>query len=103
MATDSDEIMYHCNEINVEALLTNSNHRTGSDRLFESCDILKLSDEELLINIQGDEPFIEPVDIQNLFNLLEKNNANMATLIQALYQMTKQTILVVKLWLDSNI
>ena len=33
VATDSDEIMYHCNEINVEALLTSSNHKTGSDRL----------------------------------------------------------------------
>jgi 3-deoxy-manno-octulosonate cytidylyltransferase (CMP-KDO synthetase) len=85
VATDSEEIMDHCNEINVEALLTSSDHKTGSDRIFESCDILKLLDQELIINIQGDEPFIDPKDIENLeSNELENND-------------------VVKLWLDSNI
>ena len=103
VATDSDEIMYHCNEINVEALLTNSNHRTGSDRLFESCDILKLSDEELIINIQGDEPFIEPKDIENLAQLAEKENANMVTLYSSLVSNDLANKDVVKLWLDSNI
>ena len=36
VATDSDEIMYHCNEINVEALLTSPNHKTGSCLLYTS-------------------------------------------------------------------
>ena len=103
MATDSDEIMHHCNEIYVEALLTSSNHKTGSDRLFESCDILKLLDQELIINIQGDEPFIDPKDIENLAQLAEKENANTVTLYTNLESNELENNDVVKLWLDSNI
>ena len=103
VATDSEEIMDHCNEINVEALLTSSDHKTGSDRLFESCDILKLLDQELIINIQGDEPFIDPKDIENLAQLAEKENANTVTLYTNLESNELENNDVVKLWLDSNI
>ena len=103
VATDSEEIMDHCNEINVEALLTSSHHKTGSDRLFESCDILKLLDQELIINIQGDEPFIDPKDIENLAQLAEKENANTVTLYTNLESNELENNDVVKLWLDSNI
>ena len=103
VATDSEEIMDHCNEINVEALLTSSDHKTGSDRLFESCDILKLLDQELIINIQGDEPFIDPKDIENLVKLAEKENANTVTLYTNLESNELENNDVVKLWLDSNI
>ena len=103
VATDSEEIMDHCNEINVEALLTSSHHKTGSDRLFESCNILKLSDQELIINIQGDEPFIDPKDIENLAQLAEKENANTVTLYTNLESNELENNDVVKLWLDSNI
>ena len=80
VATDSTLIIEHCNEIGVESILTKQTHKTGTDRLFEACELLKLDENEIVLNVQGDEPFIDPVDIQNLFNLLEKNNANMATL-----------------------
>ena len=103
VATDSEEIMDHCNEINVEALLTSSDHKTGSDRIFESCDILKLLDQELIINIQGDEPFIDPKDIENLAQLAEKENANTVTLYTNLESNELENNDVVKLWLDSNI
>ena len=103
VATDSEEIVDHCNEINVEALLTSSDHKTGSDRLFESCNILKLSDQELIINIQGDEPFTDPNDIENLVKLAEKENANMVTLYSNLESNELVNNDVVKLWLDSNI
>ena len=103
VATDSEEIMDHCNEINVEALLTSSDHKTGSDRLSESCDILKLLDEELIVNIQGDEPFIDPQDIENLAKLAEKENANTVTLYTNLESNELENYNVVKLWLDSNI
>ncbi|GIR87216.1 MAG: hypothetical protein CM15mP86_06750 [Gammaproteobacteria bacterium] len=73
--------------------MTKQTHKTGTDRLFEACELLKLDENEIVLNVQGDEPFIDPVDIQNLFNLLEKNNANMATLLQ-IYKITKKTILV---------
>ena len=103
VATDSEEIMDHCNEINVEDLLTSPDHKTGSDRLFESCGILKLLNEELIVNIQGDEPFIDPQDIENLAQLAEKENANTVTLYTNLESNELENNDVVKLWLDSNI
>lgn len=69
VATDSEEIENHCKKLDVESLMTSSKHKTGSDRLAESCNILELNDDELVINVQGDEPFIDPNDIDNLANL----------------------------------
>ena len=40
VATDSIDVMNHCNELKIESLLTSSDHKTGSDRLSESCKIL---------------------------------------------------------------
>ena len=100
VATDSKEIENHCKQLDVESLMTNSNHQTGSDRLAESCNILQLNDDELVINVQGDEPFIDPNDIDNLANLAYLKQANMVTLFSKL---TKQEILdhnVVKIWID---
>ena len=79
VATDSEEIVKHCAKINVESVLTSKTHKTGSDRLAEACKILGIK-EDLIINVQGDEPFIEPKDIDNLYNLLADLQANMATM-----------------------
>ena len=68
VATDSIEIIKHCDELNIESILTSTEHQTGSDRLAESCNILELDDEEIIINVQGDEPFIDPKDINQLAN-----------------------------------
>ena len=65
VATDSEEIVKHCAKIDVESVLTSNKHKTGSDRLAEACKILGIK-EDLIINVQGDEPFIEPKDIDNL-------------------------------------
>ncbi len=100
VATDSKEIEDHCKQLEVETLMTNSNHKTGSDRLAESCNILGLNDDELVLNVQGDEPFIDPNDIDNLANLAYLKQANMVTLFS---ELTEQEILdhnVVKIWLN---
>ena len=44
----------------VEAVLTRADHATGSDRLAEACDLLGLGGDELVVNVQGDEPLIDP-------------------------------------------
>ena len=86
-------IIEHCNEIGVESILTKQTHKTGTDRLFEACELLKLDENEIVLNVQGDEPFIDPVDIQNLFNLLKKTMPTWRLFLQ-IYKITKKTILV---------
>ncbi len=60
VATDDQKIMNICQKYNVESILTSQKHLSGSDRVAEAADILGLSDKEVVINVQGDEPFIEP-------------------------------------------
>ena len=68
VATDSDEVLDICEQYNIEALKTRSTHLTGTDRLSEVVEILQLPDDAMLVNAQGDEPFIPP----ELINLVAK-------------------------------
>ncbi|MEL0227922.1 MAG: 3-deoxy-manno-octulosonate cytidylyltransferase [Gammaproteobacteria bacterium] len=101
VATDSEEIVKHCAKIDVESVLTSKKHKTGSDRLAEACKILGIK-EDLIINVQGDEPFIEPKDIDNLYNLLADLEANMATMYTDLDYEDREDTNVVKLWMNDG-
>jgi len=60
VAADHADIVSACEAHGVEALLTRSDHATGSDRLSEACSLLALRDQDIVVNVQGDEPLIEP-------------------------------------------
>jgi 3-deoxy-manno-octulosonate cytidylyltransferase (CMP-KDO synthetase) len=60
VAADHSDIVSACERHGVAALLTRSDHATGSDRLAEACSLLALRDEDIVVNVQGDEPLIEP-------------------------------------------
>ena len=68
VATDSNRIKKVVEEFEGNAVLTSDQHQTGTDRIFEVANNLDLQDEDVVINVQGDEPFIDPVDINNIFN-----------------------------------
>ena len=68
VATDSNKIKKVVEEFEGNAVLTSDQHQTGTDRIFEVANNLDLQDEDVVINVQGDEPFIDPVDINNIFN-----------------------------------
>ena len=67
VATDSNRIKKVVEEFEGNAVLTSDQHQTGTDRIFEVANNLDLQDEDIVINVQGDEPFIDPVDINNIF------------------------------------
>ena len=60
VATDSQEVINRCADFNMTAVLTRTDHLSGSDRLAEVCHILGLHDDALVVNVQGDEPLIAP-------------------------------------------
>lgn len=60
VAADSPRIVEACHAHGVEALLTRDDHPSGSDRLAEACVQLALDDDEIVVNVQGDEPLIDP-------------------------------------------
>ena len=71
VAADSDEIVRACAEHGVDALLTSSQHANGSDRIAEASAALGLAEDEIVVNVQGDEPLIEPALIDACAELLE--------------------------------
>ncbi len=64
VATDSPEIQAVCDEHRIECLLTRADHATGTDRIAEIAQQLKLPDNALVVNVQGDEPLI-PAELIN--------------------------------------
>jgi 3-deoxy-manno-octulosonate cytidylyltransferase (CMP-KDO synthetase) len=70
VATDSAEIIEKCQAFGVLAVLTRANHPSGSDRLAEACGVLGLADDAIVVNVQGDEPLIDPALINAVAQLL---------------------------------
>jgi 3-deoxy-manno-octulosonate cytidylyltransferase (CMP-KDO synthetase) len=60
VAADDSSIVGACEAHGVDALLTRKDHPTGSDRLAEACALLGLDGTDLVVNVQGDEPLLEP-------------------------------------------
>lgn len=60
VAADHSSIVEACADHGVQALLTSTHHPSGSDRLAEACGLLDLGDDEIVVNVQGDEPLIDP-------------------------------------------
>ena len=53
----------------VTAVLTSDTHQSGTDRIYEAVQKLQLDEDEIIINVQGDEPFIETDVVQSIYNL----------------------------------
>ncbi|MCK5110171.1 MAG: 3-deoxy-manno-octulosonate cytidylyltransferase [Arcobacteraceae bacterium] len=75
IATDSEEVIDLAKQYNIQAVITSSTHQSGTDRINEAANILKLNDTDIIINVQADEPFIEPEVISAVINQV-KNNTN---------------------------
>ena len=79
VATEDKEIVTAVEKNDGEAILT-GNHKTGTDRIFEAFKKLKIADMDYVVNLQGDEPMIDPKDVVKLNNLMIKNNSDIGTL-----------------------
>ena len=70
VAADDAAIVDACRAFGVRSLLTRVDHGSGSDRLAEACVALALADDEIVVNVQGDEPLIEVSMIDACAHLL---------------------------------
>jgi 3-deoxy-manno-octulosonate cytidylyltransferase (CMP-KDO synthetase) len=75
VATDSPEIQAACDEHRIECLLTSVDHPTGTDRIAEVAQLLKLPPATLVVNVQGDEPLIPPELINQVAQTLADHSA----------------------------
>jgi len=81
VATDDDRILEHVKEFGGEVIMTSESHVNGTERCAE---VIGSTDEDydVIINIQGDEPFIDPGQIKQLRELMEEDGCQIGTLIK---------------------
>ena len=80
VAAEDQEIVDDVVHNGGQAILTNNNHRTGTDRIYEALKKLKLPDTELIMNLQGDEPLMNIEDIKSLHSQMIKTKSELGTL-----------------------
>jgi 3-deoxy-manno-octulosonate cytidylyltransferase (CMP-KDO synthetase) len=92
VAADSPLILDACNQHGIEAILTDVDHASGSDRLAQACEILGLPDDDIVVNVQGDEPLMDPALVQAVADLLATHpQATMGTSAHAIDSVTDFT------------
>ena len=79
VATDDDKIFNHVKLFNGNVIITSSNHQSGTDRCAEAVEKIG-EDYDIIINIQGDEPTINPFQISSLIELLKNSKQGIGTL-----------------------
>ncbi|HEX2546667.1 MAG TPA: 3-deoxy-manno-octulosonate cytidylyltransferase, partial [Ramlibacter sp.] len=80
VAADSERIADACSRHGVRVVLTRADHPSGSDRLAEACEHLGLERDDLVVNVQGDEPLIDPALVDAVAQLLrDRPQASMST------------------------
>ncbi|RYF75122.1 MAG: 3-deoxy-manno-octulosonate cytidylyltransferase [Comamonadaceae bacterium] len=80
VAADHERISSACVAHGIDALLTRADHPSGSDRLAEACGLLGLHGASIVVNVQGDEPLIEPTLIDAVAAALDADEgASMST------------------------
>jgi 3-deoxy-manno-octulosonate cytidylyltransferase (CMP-KDO synthetase) len=86
VAADSAEIVEACGRHGVAAVLTSTAHPTGTDRLAEAAARLGLADDEVVVNVQGDEPLMPPATVAAVAALLQqRGDCGIATAAHALH------------------
>lgn len=85
VATDDLRVVQACQQAGVATVLTRSDHPSGSDRLAEACTLLGLQGDDIVVNVQGDEPLIEPTLVRRCAELLaERSDCVMSTAAHAI-------------------
>jgi 3-deoxy-manno-octulosonate cytidylyltransferase (CMP-KDO synthetase) len=96
VAADDARILEACRAHGVQALATRADHPSGSDRLAEACTALALPDDAVVVNVQGDEPLIDPALVGRCAALLaSRSDCVVATAAHAIGAVAE--------WLDPNV
>lgn len=81
IATDSLDVIELARQHNIKAVMTSTSHQSGTDRINEAVNILNLKDDEVVINVQADEPFIEPEVVQSVIDKVKDLKSNAFTMV----------------------
>ncbi|MEA3288604.1 MAG: 3-deoxy-manno-octulosonate cytidylyltransferase [Campylobacterota bacterium] len=74
IATDCQDVIELASKHGIEAVMTSSEHQSGTDRINEAANNLNITDDDIVVNVQADEPFIEPEVVQAVIEAVKSNN-----------------------------
>ena len=80
IATDDERIADVAEEFGARVCMTGNQHRSGTERIAEVCDLMDWGDDKIVVNLQGDEPTMPPSLIDQCAALLGNSDADIATL-----------------------
>ncbi|KAJ5267889.1 3-deoxy-D-manno-octulosonate cytidylyltransferase [Penicillium angulare] len=89
VATDQADVAIVAQTAGAETALTRADHRSGTERLSEVVDLLDIEDDKVVVNVQGDEPYIEPGLITRVAVDLSLHGTDMATLATPIHDATE--------------
>jgi 3-deoxy-manno-octulosonate cytidylyltransferase (CMP-KDO synthetase) len=84
VATDDERIYKHVLKFGGKAVMTSMDHQSGTDRCLEALEKSE-KDYDVVINIQGDEPFIDPTQITDVANCFNDSETDIATLVKRVH------------------
>lgn len=101
VATDDDRIADVCKELSINYIMTDKRHMTGTDRLAEVAEKIKA---DIYVNIQGDEPLIEPEVISELIGFMVKEPGYICATVRSVIEDPVDVVntTVSKIVVDSN-
>lgn len=104
VACDDDSVKQLCDSHGIRSVLTKSTHQSGTDRINEAVQKLNISKDEIVINVQADEPYIEPEIVASLIDSVRyiEDDFKMASLCKKISLDSVKDHNLVKVILDSN-
>ena len=84
IATDHQKVFDAAKHFTNDVLMSREDHQSGTERLAEVVDLLNLSEDTIVVNVQGDEPLLSPDNVSQVATLLAQSTAPMATLSVAI-------------------
>ena len=91
VATDHERIKAACTLHGIPVFMTGDHHQSGTTRLAEAVALRGLADDDIVVNVQGDEPLIPPELIEQVAHVLAESSAPMATAAHPIYSLEEFT------------
>lgn len=102
LATDDQRIFDAAKERGMDVVMTAKDHKSGTDRVLEAAKIISVSPESIVVNIQGDEPALDPAMLDELLAPFSTSDVQVATLAREITSKEAENPSLVKVVLDNR-
>jgi 3-deoxy-manno-octulosonate cytidylyltransferase (CMP-KDO synthetase) len=102
IAADTEEVVQLASDYGFKAILTSQEHQSGTDRINEAASKLNLSENEIIVNVQADEPFIEEAVVKSVIERAKNTDAMITSACKKIDLNHVKDPNLVKVILDTN-